>query len=185
MEQSKQKMDFFTNISHDFKTPLSMVIAPLSRLLMEVKDKNQKPHLELAQRNAMKLAAMIHQLIDFDRVDNNVNSTLMPGRVDLIALARKVFAGFEEGAFREKSITSEFVTNIDICYQQLDELKIESALTNLLSNAAKYTEKGGKVSMTVNAGKDNITLSVADTGIGIPSKDLPYVSQRFFQSSAT
>lgn len=185
MEQSKQKMDFFTNISHDFKTPLSMVIAPLSRLLMEVKDKNQKPQLELAQRNAMKLAAMIHQLIDFDRVDNNVNSTLMPGRVDLIALARKVFAGFEEGAFREKSITSEFVTNIDICYQQLDELKIESALTNLLSNAAKYTEKGGKVSMTVNAGKDNITLSVADTGIGIPSKDLPYVSQRFFQSSAT
>ncbi len=185
IEQSKQKMDFFTNISHDFKTPLSMIIAPLSRLLIEVKDKNQKPQLELAQRNAMKLTAMIHQLIDFDRVDNNVNSTLMLGRVDFVELAHKVFVGFEEGLFREKSITSEFNTNVETCYQQLDELKIESALTNLLSNAAKYTEAGGKVSMTVEVTDTNISISVKDTGIGIPSKDLPYVSQRFFQSSAT
>src|SRR5574344_1372910 len=82
LEQSRQKIEFFTNISHDFKTPLSMIIAPLSRLLQEIKDTTARPQLELAQRNAMKLTAMIHQLIDFDRVDNNINSTLMTGRVD-------------------------------------------------------------------------------------------------------
>lgn len=185
MEQSRQKMEFFTNISHDFKTPLSMIIAPLSRLIQEIKDKNTQPQLELAYRNAMKLTAMIHQLIDFDRVDNNVNSTLMPGRVDFVEMARKVFKSFEDGLFNEKDITSEFSSNMESCYQQIDELKMESAITNVLSNAAKYTPRGGKVTMAVDIGDKTISVTIRDNGIGIPSKDLPYVSQRFFQSSAT
>lgn len=185
MEQSKQKMEFFTNISHDFKTPLSMIIAPLSRLLQDIKDKDIRPQLELAQRNAMKLTAMIHQLIDFDRVENNVNSTLMLGRVDFVELARKVFNGFEEGLFKEKGLSAKFSTNVDSSYQQIDELKIESAITNLLSNAAKYTPSGGSVFMSLSIDANNIKVVVQDTGIGIPAKDLPYVSQRFFQSSAT
>jgi signal transduction histidine kinase/ligand-binding sensor domain-containing protein/CheY-like chemotaxis protein/AraC-like DNA-binding protein len=185
MEQSRQKIEFFTNISHDFKTPLSMIIAPLSRLLQEIKDTTARPQLELAQRNAMKLTAMIHQLIDFDRVDNNINSTLMTGRVDFVELARKVFLGFEEGIFHEKGIKTVFQTNKETSFQQIDELKIESAISNLLSNAAKYTPQGGTVSMTISIDDQQLRLSIQDSGIGIPAKDLPYVSQRFFQSSAT
>lgn len=185
MEQSRQKMEFFTNISHDFKTPLSMIIAPLSRLLQTIKDAEIRPQLELAQRNAMKLTAMIHQLIDFDRVENNINSTLLTGRVDFVELARNIFHGFEEGAFHDKGITTKFDTHVATCYQQIDELKMESAITNILSNAAKYTPEGGTVSMILSVDANHIRLSIQDSGIGIPAKDLPYVSQRFFQSSAT
>src|SRR5574344_560204 len=162
-----------------------MIIAPLSRLLQEVKEKEFRPQLELAQRNAMKLTAMIHQLIDFERVENNVNSTLMLGRVDFVALAHKVFCGFEEGMFRDKEIIARFETNVKSCYQQVDELKMESAMANLLSNAGKYTPQGGCVTMKLMVTDDNLCVVVQDTGIGIPAKDLPYVSQRFFQSSAT
>jgi signal transduction histidine kinase/ligand-binding sensor domain-containing protein/CheY-like chemotaxis protein/AraC-like DNA-binding protein len=185
MEQSRQKMDFFTNISHDFKTPLSMIIAPLSRLLQEIKESNLRTQLELAQRNAMKLTAMIHQLIDFDRVENNVNSTLMLGRVDFVQLAYKVFCGFEDGIFRDKSIETKFDTNIESVYMQVDELKIESTIANLLSNAAKYTPDRGSVHMSLLIDTNTVKVAIQDTGIGIPAKDLPYVSQRFFQSSKT
>lgn len=184
MQQSRQKMDFFTNISHDFKTPLSMIIAPLSRLLLSVKDKDAYPQIELAQRNAMKLNAMIHQLIDFDRIDNNVNSTLIIGCIDIVELCKKVFATFQESIFAEKHIQATFSCDTETSYQNLDMLKIESAVTNVVSNAAKYTPEGGNVTMTVCI-SDDISIEVADSGIGIPEKDLPYVSQRFFQSSST
>lgn len=185
MEQSRQKMEFFTNISHDFKTPLSMIIAPLSRLLQEIKDSNLHIQLEMAQRNAMKLTAMIHQLIDFDRVENNVNSTLMLGRVDFVQLAYKVFSGFDDGIFRDKGLHGKFETNIESVYMQIDELKIESAITNILSNAVKYTPDGGSINMSVLIDEQAVKVIIKDTGIGIPAKDLPYVSQRFFQSSKT
>ena len=84
IDQTKQKMEFFSNISHEFKTPLSMIIAPVSRLLISEKDKTTKQQLELIQRNAMKLNSVIHKIIEFDRVDNNNSDTLILSNFDII-----------------------------------------------------------------------------------------------------
>ena len=71
LEQSQAKMEFFTNLSHDLKTPLSMIIAPISKLLPGIKDQQEKKQLEQVHRNAMKLNSLIHQGLDFNRVDSN------------------------------------------------------------------------------------------------------------------
>lgn len=185
MEQSRQKLEFFTNISHDFKAPLSMIIAPVSRLLIKKNDGETKKQLELIQRSAMKLNQMIHQLIDFDRVENNINSTLMLGSVNFIELARKVYDNFKDGLFKEKGLKSEFQSNVEDCFMNVDVLKIESVLANVFSNSSKYTPSGGTVSTSIKVSAQNVEVKISDSGIGIPAKDLPYVSQRFFQSSKT
>jgi signal transduction histidine kinase/DNA-binding response OmpR family regulator len=185
IDQTNQKLDFFANISHDFKTPLSMIIAPLSRILLEVDNLNMKKQLEMVQKNAMKINSMIHQILDFDRIDNNTHASLLLSKVNGVEFFRGIFSSFQEGAFKVKNMNSSFTSNVEQMYIDIDVLKMESAVTNILSNAAKYTPEGGTVLLDFHVEAGNISITIKDNGIGIPSKDLPYVSQRFFQSSKT
>ena len=183
--QTKQKMEFFSNVSHEFKTPLSMIIAPLSRLLINEKDKDLKQQLELIQRNAMKLNSVIHKIIEFDRIDNNYTDSLILSGFDIIALAENIFNGFENGLFKEKNIIGQFSISESYMFVNADMIKVESIITNLISNSAKYCKENGKVEFKIEKENGQCVISVSDDGIGIPEKDLPYVSQRFFQSSLT
>jgi signal transduction histidine kinase/ligand-binding sensor domain-containing protein/DNA-binding response OmpR family regulator len=186
LEQSRMKMDFFTNLSHELKTPLSMIIAPVSRLLHEIRGTHEKQQLKLVQHNAMKLNSLIHQMLDFDRMDSKSNSLLILSRTELVAFARNLFSVFEETE-KESGISFRFESNQEKVYLELDVIKWESILNNLLSNAVKYTSDGGTVtlSLNVNADAGEIEIRVSDTGSGIPSQDIPYIFQRFFQSSKT
>ena len=76
MERSQQKMDFLSNISHDLKTPISMIVTPISKLLIDVKDYHQKSMLEVIYRNAVNLNEMIHKLLEFNRIDRTEDSLL-------------------------------------------------------------------------------------------------------------
>ena len=186
MQQSKQKMEFFTNISHDFKSPLSMIIAPVSEILAEIKSPNYKKQLEIVQQNAMKLNSMIHQLINFDRVENNdISSSLILSKIDFIQLAKKIYENFDNVEFKKRQQHTTFISNCDTLYVNVDVLKIESIISNLLSNASKYTPDNGHIDLSVIRNNDTFEIKVSDSGIGIPKKDLLYVSQRFFQSSKT
>jgi len=186
IQRSKQKMEFFTNISHDFKSPLSMIIAPVSEILAEIKSPNYKKQLEIVQQNAMKLNSMIHQLINFDRVENNdISSSLILSKIDFIELAGKIYKNFADGEFKKRQQHTTFISNCDTLYINVDVLKIESIIGNLLSNASKYTPDNGHIDFSVIRNNDTLEIKVTDSGIGIPEKDLPYVSQRFFQSSKT
>lgn len=186
LEQSRMKMDFLTNLSHELKTPLSMIIAPVSRLLHDIRGQHEKQQLKVVQNNAMKLNSLIHQMLDFNRIDSDTNSLLILSKIELVSFARKLFSAFEE-AGKEDGISFTFVSNREKIYLELDVIKWESILNNLLSNAVKHTPSGGKVTLSVNDSEETGTLelSVADTGTGIPAKDIPYIFQRFFQSSKT
>lgn len=186
LEQSRQKIDFFTNLSHDLKTPLSMIIAPISKLLPEVKNQQEKKQLELVQRNAMKLNSLIHQVLDFSRVDSDSNSLLILSRMEIVSFARNLFSAYEE-AGKEKKLTFRFETNRDEIYVEVDAIKWESIVGNLLSNAVKYTPEGGEIALTFTYQEEakQLNIRIADTGTGIPHKDIPYIFQRFFQSSKT
>ena len=187
LEQSRSKMDFFTNISHDFKTPLSMIIAPVSKLLLEEKNLSEKKQLEIISRNAMKLNSLIHQVLDFNRIDNNTNSFLIFSKVEFISFAKSLFEVFEEDAAKEKKLTFDFHSNCTKLYTNIDVVKFESILNNLFSNALKYTPEGGKILLSVNTQENTrmLEIIVSDTGMGISKKDIPYIFQRFFQSSGT
>ncbi len=185
-EQSRMKMDFLTNLSHELKTPLSMIIAPISRILPGIKGQHLKTQLKLVQHNAMKLNSLIHQMLDFNRIDSENNSLLILSRIELVSFARKLFSVFKE-AEKENGISFRFVSNQEKIYLDLDVIKWESILTNLLSNAVKYTSADGTITLLLNYSEEagELELSVADTGTGIPAKDIPYIFQRFFQSSKT
>ncbi len=186
LEQSRQKIDFFTNLSHELKTPLSLIIAPVSKLLHEVKNPQEKKQLELVQRNAMQLNSLIHQVLDFNRVDSSTSAVLILSHTELVGFARNIFNMYEE-AGREKGITYHFHTQVEKWYADIDLIKWESILNNLLSNATKYTSEGGSIDLSIDYREDSrmLEITVSDTGTGIPKQDLPYIFQRFFQSSQT
>lgn len=184
LELSNLKMNFFTNVSHEFKTPLSLILAPVSKLLHETKDSYKKKQLELIQRNALKLNSLIRQIIDFNRNDS-INSGLILSKVEFVEFARSLFSIYEDG-YKEKGLTFTFTTNKDKIYIDIDILKIESLLNNLIANACKYTEQGS-VSLILNyqENRQRLVIQVSDTGIGIPSEEIPYIFERFFKSSKT
>ena len=187
LEQSRAKLEFFTNLSHDLKTPLSMIIAPISKMLPEIKNQQEKKELEQVQRNAMKLNSLIHQGLDFNRVDSGNSALLILSQIELVSFARNLLALYTEGKTKEKQLIYGFHTNREKVYVQMDAIKLESVLDNLLSNAVKYTPEGGTVSLSLEMfeERNEVCISVSDTGIGIPNQDQPYIFQRFFQSPKT
>ncbi|WP_303208496.1 hybrid sensor histidine kinase/response regulator transcription factor [Bacteroides oleiciplenus] len=187
LEQSQAKMEFFTNLSHDLKTPLSMIIAPISRMLPAIKNPQEKKQLEQVQHNAMKLNSLIHQGLDFNRVDSGNNALLILSQIELVSFVRGLLTLYAEEKTREKQLTFDFHTDREKIYIQMDAIKLESILDNLLSNAVKYTPEGGSVTLRLeipDEGKE-VHISVSDTGIGVPRQDQPYIFQRFFQSPKT
>ncbi len=186
LELSNLKIDFFTNVSHEFKTPLSLIIAPVSRLLLETKDPYKKKQLEAVQRNALKLNSLIRQVLDFNRIDSNTNANLILSRVEFVEFARSLYSVYEEG-YKEKNLKFSFHTNREKIHINIDVLKIESVLNNLIVNACKYTRENGEVNFNLVANDTDkiLEITVSDTGIGIPQRDIPYIFERFYQSSKT
>lgn len=187
LEQSRAKVEFFANLSHDLKTPLSMIIAPISKMLPEIKNQQEKKQLEQVQRNAMKLNSLIHQGLDINRVDSGNSTLLILSQIELVSFARDLLALYTEGKMKEKHLSFDFQTNREKVYIQMDAIKLESVLDNLLSNAVKYTPEGGMVTLSIEVSEEGkeVRISVIDTGIGVPVHDQPYIFQRFFQSSQT
>ena len=187
LEQSQAKIEFFTNLSHDLKTPLSLIIGPISRMLPTIRNQQEKKQLEQVQRNAMKLNSLIHQGLDFNRVDSGNNALLILSQIELVSFARGLMALYAEEKTKEKPLAFDFITGKEKIYIQMDAIKLESILDNLLSNAVKYTPAGGNITLHLEVTEDGrgVRISLSDTGIGIPRREQPYVFQRFFQSSRT
>lgn len=184
LKQSKQKIDFFTNLSHDLKTPLSLIIAPLSKLVFETKNQQEKKLLLLMQSNAMKLNALIHGVLDISRVDSESSSCLILSKVEFVSFVRSQLSTFQ-ALVDEKRQVLHFRSNWAESFLTIDLIKFESIFSNLLSNASKYTSECGAITVDLNFKGEArlLEISISDTGVGIPAKDLPFVFQRFFQSS--
>lgn len=176
LEQSRQKMAFFTNLSNELKTPLSRIIAPVSQLLPVAEEVHEKQTLEEVQRNAMKINSLIHQVLNFNRIEDNK----ILSRIELVSFSRSLFSVYEEN----KQITFHFETNKAKIYADMDAIKLGVILDNLLSNAVKFTPDGGSVRLSLFYREETglLDICVSDTGSGIPQQDIPYIFQRFFQS---
>lgn len=186
LEQSRRKINFLSNISHDLKNPVSMIIAPVSKLIIDTKDSRQKAMLESVYRNAMSLNAMIHKLLDFNRIDSKEDSFLITSRIELVSRVRSIYMGFAEADVTHKH-EWKFTSDTDKLYMDMDAVKFDSIINNLLSNANKYTPEEGSVSVAIHYDeeRETVSITISDTGIGIPQNELPYIFQRFFQSSRT
>ena len=185
LDQLKTK--FFTNVSHEFRTPLSLIIAPLDRIIKQAADEEQKRQLNLVQRNAKRLLNLVNQLLDFRKMEVQ-EVKLHPAIGDIVRFSEDVSHSFMDIA-EKKNIQFSFSSNVSSLEIYFDKDKIEKILFNLLSNAFKYTQDNGRVSINLiynapanNEGDGTLAIEVKDTGIGIPAGMQEKIFERFFQT---
>ncbi|MFC6098724.1 hybrid sensor histidine kinase/response regulator transcription factor [Olivibacter domesticus] len=183
IEMDRSKTQFFTNISHEFRTPLSLVIAPIDKLLEENPSDSQKVHLQTMKRNAKRLLNLINQLLDLKKVDSNkLKLDLSLG--DIVSLIKEHVDSFTDLAVT-KHIELLFHSNKSSLYTYFDYEKLERITFNLLSNALKFTDKNGKVEVSLVVSDTEppheLQIKVTDTGIGIPAFQQEKIFERYFQ----
>ncbi|SDP76197.1 Signal transduction histidine kinase [Mucilaginibacter sp. OK268] len=176
------KSRFFTNITHEFKTPLTMIMNPAKELLYTPTGDYNK-NLRLIINNAERLLQLINQLLDLSKVESGLmDVNLTP--VDLVALIKLHTFSYESLAL-QKSISLHFTADRDSLWIMTDRDKMDKVVLNILSNALKFTDKGKvEVALRQNAEAHNsaFTLTVRDTGNGVPATKLPYIFTRFYQA---
>ena len=182
-EMDEAKMRFFTNVSHDLRTPLSLIIIPLEKLLTSNLEKGVREELELIHRNSETLLNEVNQLLDFRKLDQQ-KTQLMLSYGNLSDFIKEVCVSFIPQATK-KGINIRLhisETKIDMDF---DRNKIQRILLNLLSNAVKYNYDDGEVIVSLNKisvnGTENVQIQVADTGIGIKDENKDKIFDRFFQ----
>lgn len=183
-ELSKMKLRFYTNISHEFRTPLTLIIGPVKRLLQQYDSlpaAKNKQLLQIIFKNSATLLKLINQLMDFRKVEQDkMELTVSEGNFYLNA--KEIYESFKELAF-QKNIDYKFSSySKDISLWYDDEI-IEKIFYNLLSNAFKYTPEGGNVSFIINNyGQDFIEIRIEDSGVGISESARKHIFKRFYNS---
>ncbi|MDF9797814.1 signal transduction histidine kinase/ligand-binding sensor domain-containing protein/DNA-binding response OmpR family regulator [Catalinimonas alkaloidigena] len=179
------KSRFFANISHEFRTPLTLILGPVDRFLKKfTEESTERNELLLIRRNAKRLLALINQLLDIAKIESG-SMKLEASENDLIAFLRPVLLSFESLA-ESKRIDYAFDFRFDSLNLYFDPDKLEKIVLNLVSNALKFTPARGKVHIEILPVEEGnpgfVAIKVIDTGIGIPQDELERVYDRFYQT---
>jgi DNA-binding response OmpR family regulator len=210
-EMDKIKSRFFANISHEFRTPLTLIMGPLEQWLADCRDKRQVEEMRMMLRNSQRLLTLINQLLDLSKLESG-RMILQASQQDVIPFLKGVVGSFES-LVAQKELELVFQAEKESITLFYEAEKLEKIVVNLLTNAIKFTPAGGKVTVTAAEcmpGNDEseqkfcggpgggftkeppgrrrqeypngfLELKVCDTGIGIPKDQLPYLFDRFYQ----
>lgn len=187
-DADRQKTLFFQNISHEFRTPLTLIMGPLESILMDGfchLERSVKEQLLIVQRNAGRLLGLINQLLDLSKLDEN-KMRLKMVRGNISALVADTVASFQ-GYAEKLEIQLSMADTFQELQMNYDPQMIEKVLTNLISNALKFTAGGGWIRVSLSKSNDGkeIVISVKDSGRGIPQKELPFIFDRFHQADGS
>lgn len=182
------KTEFLANISHEFKSPLSIILSFISRMTASEADALKTRELHTIQKNAEKIHLLLNQMVEFN--ENGSSALFMPTAVSLGTIAKEVWSRFSQ-SFADKDISARFISD-DIGYIfMVDRIMMESAIQNLLSNALKFTPKGGSILMSVTISGETsdmiyVDIKVEDSGCGITEDELPKIfNRRYMAPSGT
>lgn len=192
-----EKVKFFTNVSHEFRTPLTLVISPLNNLMKKFgNDPNTMDHLKVIKRNADRLLHLTNQVLDFRLIELG-KLPLKREKEDIVHLCRNVYDCFEYEA-TEKQINCIFNSSFTSFHLKVDAEKMEKVIYNLLSNGLKYSPEKGQIILSVEQRVldensysriyytghkflgNSLEIKVKDNGRGIRKSNLPHVFDRFF-----
>ena len=178
-EATAIKLQFFTNVSHEIKTPLTLILGPLNKM-NQVVEKNSPLYddVQIMRKNAERLKRVIEQLLDFRKVENN-KMNMKVRQVELVSFVREIKSYFHNLA-RSKRIQYELQADMDRVELWVDTDKMEKILVNLLSNAFKFTPEGGRICIHLQEDDQQVRMSVEDNGIGIPPENIASVFDKFF-----
>ena len=187
MEQiSEMKLQFFTNISHDLRTPLTLIISPIEQMVRKMElgkvPDNLLGQLKNIRKNAQQLLSEVNSLLDFRRLDVGVE-TLTATSGDIVDLLNSILVSFADYA-EERQIHLSFAHEFPAFIMDYDREKMNKVIYNLLSNALKFTPAGGKIQVGFRSEDDKVVITVADTGKGIPDADKANIFKRFYQSAS-
>jgi signal transduction histidine kinase/DNA-binding response OmpR family regulator len=186
-ELDRAKTNFFTNISHEFRTPLTLILGPLEVMLSKLSQKNSMPvdkdDIRTMHRNSIRLLKLVNNLLDFSRIEAGkmkpeFRKTNVTGQL-------KNHISTLESAIRAKNITLNTTIEEDKLYAYLDRGMFEKIIMNLLSNAYKFTDEGGEINVKAWEEKERILIRVSDTGGGIPEDKLFTIFDRFSQGDSS
>jgi DNA-binding response OmpR family regulator/nitrogen-specific signal transduction histidine kinase len=188
-EMAMLKQRFFTNISHEFRTPLTLIAGPTHEILEKnTIDSENRKLVEIISRNSERMLRLVNQLIDFRKMEVGPVK-LNESKRDMVDFCTQVFHHFDDQAER-KNIEYSFSSGIEKLELSFDPGKMETVLYNLLSNAFNFTPAGGKISMELelkngtpgNNDPKSYRIRVRDSGPGISNKEIPRIFDRFYQS---
>lgn len=181
-ELNEKRLTFFTNVSHEFRTPLTLIINPVKDLInSKSADKNdENKELNTIYRNAKRLLSLVDQLLLFRKSEIGLDA-INNSKLNFYNLCTEVYLCFIQQA-NVKKIDYQFNCEQHLIEVYVDKEKIEIVLFNLLSNAIKYTPENGKVIFSITETDENVMASVVDTGHGIPDKEQEKIFNRFYQA---
>ena len=182
-ELDMMKIRFFTNVSHEFRTPLSLILAPMEKLLKQSDQPEQQRQFHLIYRNARRLLNLVNQLLDFRKMEVQ-EFTIRRSRGNIIPFVRGLVFSFSDIS-EKRNIRLDFVAALPECIMWFDKDKLEKIVFNLLSNAFKFTPESGSVQVSIGVIPSRplsfVEIRVTDTGIGIPPDQQDRIFERFFQ----
>lgn len=184
-EISKLRLQFFTNISHEFRTPLSLITTPLEQLATESKHAftvSQQKHLNLIKQNVRVMTRLIDQLLDFRKLDQN-KIRIRPSKQSLNVFLENIYPAFMVLA-NQKNIAYTFTPLEGENTVWIDIDKMEKVIYNLLSNAFKYTPENGNIRLKAEflADENQYQISVSDTGLGIDDTEKEHIFERYYMA---
>ncbi len=185
-ELDRIKSNFFANISHEFRTPLTLILGPLRQMKHGTFKGNAQKYLDIMVRNGERLMNLVNQLLDLAKLESG-RMKLQPEQGDIVKTVKAMAYSFESLAERQE-INFEVNVPKATIITSFDKDKFEKIITNLLSNAFKFTGAGGQVSLSMELEPTGVKqgilkLEIKDTGIGIPEDQLPHIFERFFQAT--
>lgn len=181
-ELDQLKSNFFANISHEFRTPLTLILGPLDQMRKGIFVGDQERYFELMHRNGKRLQGLIDQLLDLSKLESEKMELHLEAG-DIHQFLRQLAASLESWAM-QKDIEYELDIPMDPLWVKYDPDKLEKIVVNLLSNAIKFTESDGKVSCRVHHTEEedqiNLYIEIQDTGVGIPKGSQNKIFERFY-----
>ena len=182
-EKEQIKSAFFANISHEFRTPLTLIVTPVRELIQGNFTGNLEKLYVNIFKNGERLLTLVNQLLELSKLESG-NLHLNKEEADINGYIKSLAATFQSMA-EVRDITFELNAPQGEIIALFDKNQLHKIISNLLSNAFKFTPDFGKVSLEINADEKQLTLSITDNGLGIEKKAIKYVFDRFYQSDTS
>jgi len=181
-ELHEMKLRFFTNITHEFRTPLTLIIAPLNELLNKSNIATSvEKKLKTVEKNAQRMLNLVNQILTFRKLAND-HTELSITKGNIVEFTQEIFLLFQESAIR-KGINYQFESKRKVIHAWFDEDKLEKVIFNLISNAFKFTPVDENIIVKLSINKNYIELKISDSGVGIQEDQVNQIFKRFYAKS--